>query len=65
VDEIGKHAEGGDQSDDLHETPKGEEDSEKHFDGVTACARRCLRLLMKLRRGWSRVRSRICGNDKG
>jgi len=35
------------QSDDLHEAPKGEEDSEEHLDEVTAWARRCLRLLMK------------------
>lgn len=31
MDEVGEHAEGWDQSDDLHESPEGEEDSEKHL----------------------------------
>jgi hypothetical protein len=43
------------QSDDLHEAPKGEEDSEEHLDGLVACARRGLRLLMRLQRGWVEV----------
>jgi len=31
VDEVGQHAKGWDQSDDLHEAPKGEEDAENHL----------------------------------
>jgi len=33
VYEVGEHSKSWDQSDDLHESPKGKEDSEKHFDG--------------------------------
>jgi len=36
VHEVGKHAEGWDQCDDLHEAPKGEEDSENHVCRVLA-----------------------------
>jgi len=32
VDEVCEHAKGGDQSDYLHESPKGEENPEKHLD---------------------------------
>jgi len=40
VDEVGEHAHGWDQSNNLHESPKGEEDSEKHLDGLLlACAK--------------------------
>jgi len=33
VDEVCEHAKGGDKSDYLHESPKGEENPEKHLDG--------------------------------
>lgn len=32
IDEVGEHAEGWDQCNDFHESPKGEEDSEKHLE---------------------------------
>jgi len=40
VYEVCQHAKGWDQSNNLHESPKGEEDSEKHLDGLSiACAK--------------------------
>jgi len=41
VDEVCEHAESWDQSDDLHESPEGEEDSEKHLGGLF-CLRKFL-----------------------
>jgi len=40
VYEVGEHAECGNQSDDLHEAPKGEEDPEQHLDNSLASRRR-------------------------
>lgn len=40
MDEVGEHAECWDQSDDLHESPEGEEDSEKHLGGFIVLAQR-------------------------
>lgn len=40
MDEVGKHAECGDQSYDLPEAPEGEEGSDDHFDcgiGMRGC----------------------------
>lgn len=45
VYEVGEHSKSWDQSNDLHESPKGKEDSEKHFDGFVKVLRR--RVLME------------------
>jgi len=39
VYEVGEHSQSWDQSDDLHESPKGEEYSEKHLDGCAKLLR--------------------------
>jgi len=61
VNEVGEHAEGGDQGEYFHKAPEGEEDSEEHLDGFYCCAREVIEVVDEVA---TRLESRmICDSE--